>query len=335
MATVPKMLFFHIGWMKQYRGPNDDDPTIGPHRYLQDNKFGAECFNFMPRDGSCYGYVPSGIDLSNLGASRSTNHVDDVVCVWIAKDPDRQARVVVGWYTTARVFGSSNHRIRPSGNKLHGKDIGYRAVAPEVECSLVPVARRTFEIPTRHDEEGGLGQSPVWYGGNAGFREKVWKYIKNWERRKKGKKRRPTSTRRPRGGRNIDPEQRKMIETIAIDIAANFFRSADGGGYRVISKETDNVGWDLEASRSGKATLLIEVKGLSGQKVSVELTPNEYKQMISKKNRDNYVLFVVTDCLGNRPMTHDYRFKGGRWTDADGTVLKLSERIGAICRPAR
>ena len=95
------------------------------------------------------------------------------------------------------------------------------------------------------------------------------------------------------------------------------------------------MGWDIEASGPGRVTLLIEVKGLSGEKVSVELTPNEYKQMTSKRHRDNYVLFVVTNCLGKRPMTYDYRFKDGRWKDADGTALQLRERIGAVCRPTR
>lgn len=321
--------------MKQYRGPKDDDPTIGPHRHLQDNKFGHECFNFLSRDGNCFGYVPRNIDLSNLGASRTADFVDDVVCVWIAKDPERNARVVVGWYLAARVFGSSNHRIQPSGNRLDHQDIGYHAVAPEAGCSLIPVSGRTFEIPTRYDMEGGLGQSTVWYGGNARFRRQVWNYIKSWEGRKSRKKRRSTSSGGARGGRNPDPEQRKKIETIAVDIATEFFRSNDGGAYHVVSKEKDNLGWDIEASRPDGVTLLIEVKGLSGEKISVELTPKEYKQMKSKRHRDNYVLFVVTNCLGKRPMTYDYRFKDGRWKDADGTVLQISERVGAVCRPTR
>ena len=335
MATVPKMIFFHIGWMKQYRGPHDDDPTIGTQGYLQDNKFGHECFNFFPRDGSCYGYVPRGIDLSNLGASRNDDFVDGVVCVWIAKDPERQVRVVVGWYTSSKVFGSSNHSILPSGNKLDRQNIGYHVVAPEAGCSLIPVSRRTFKIPTSKDKPGGLGQSPVWYGINDRFRGSIWEYIKNWEGRKTEKKRRSTSPGSPRGGRNTDPEQRKKIETIAVDTATDFFRSRDGGAYRVVSKEKDNLGWDLEASHPSRTTLLIEVKGLSGEKVYVELTPNEYKQMTSKRHRVNYVLFVVTNCLGKRPMTYDYRFKNGHWEDADGTVLQLSERIAAVCRPTR
>ena len=332
------MIFFHIGWMKQYRGPNEDDPTIGSHSHLKNNKFGHECFNFFSRDGNCFGYVPTkGINLSNLGASRHVDFVDDVVCVWIAKDPERQTRVIVGWYSASRVFGSSNHRIQQSGNKLDHQEIGYHAVAPEAGCSLIPVSRRIFKIPTRYDMKGGLGQSNVWYGGNAKFHRKVWEYIKNCDDRKTGKMRQPTSLGSPRGRRNLDSDQRKKVESIAVEIATEYFRSHEGGAYQVVSKEKDNLGWDIEASRPDRVTLLIEVKGLSGENVSVELTPNEYKQMTSKRYRDNYVLFVVTNCLGKQPMTYEYRFKDGRWEDTDGGVLQLKEliRIGAVCSTTR
>ena len=331
MASVPKMVFFHIGWMKRYQGADDDDPTIGPHRHLQYNKFGHECFNFLPRNGKCYGYVPTGVDISNLGASRGAKFVEDVACVWVAKDPERNARVIVGWYNGSRVFRSS----KPSGNKLDRQDIEYRAAAPEAKCTLIPIPRRTFKIPTRHSPEGGLGQSTVWYGGNARFRRRVWEYIKNWEERKKAKKPRSTSRGNAGGGRNTNPELRKQIETIAVNFAIDYFSSEDGGGYDVVSKENDNLGWDIEASHSDKPTLLVEVKGLSGDRVSVELTPNEYKKMKLKKNRNKYVLFIVTNCLREHPLAHDYRFKNGRWSDVDGTVLKIQERTGAVCRSNR
>ena len=137
MAAVPQLIFFHIGWMKRYGGPVDDDRTIGPHKHLQDNRFGHECFNFFPRGGKYYGYVPSGIDISNnLGASRSARFVDDIVCVWLAKDPERNVRVIVGWYRDARVFRSSDHRAKPSGNELDRHDIEYLAVAAETDCTL-------------------------------------------------------------------------------------------------------------------------------------------------------------------------------------------------------
>lgn len=243
MATVHQMIFFHIGWMKRYHGADDDDPTIGPHRHLRKNKFGHECFNFFSRDSSCYGYVPTGVDISGkLGASRTAKFVDDVYCVWVTKDPERNARVIVGWYKGARVFRSNNHLVKPSGNKLDSQDISYRAIAPEANCTLIPVTRRTFVVPTRNDMDGGLGQSTVWYGGNDSFREEVWEYIEGWETRKTTKKRRSTSPEGNGGRRNADPELRKRIETVAVDIAIAFYRSKEGGEYGVVSREKDNVG---------------------------------------------------------------------------------------------
>ena len=335
MASVPRMIFFHVGWMKLYRGENDDDPTIGPHGWLENNRFGHECYNFFARGDSCYGYVPTqkGIYISkSLGASRDADYVDDVVCVWVAKDPQRKARVIVGWYKSARVFRSSNPEVQPSGNKIDNQDIVYRAVAAAAGCTLIPVSRRTFNIPTRYKMKGGLGQSTVWYGGNDEFRKRVWAYINSWDKRKGSKRGRSKSRGSGGGRRNTDPKLRKEIEERAVNEAVEFFSSDEGGGYKVISRETDNVGWDLEARRPRGEILLIEVKGLSGKDVVVELTPNEYKQMQAKENRDKYVLFVVTDCLGKSPVTHDFRRKGRGWSDADGTRLDIKRRIGAVCR---
>ena len=338
MATVPQMIFFHVGWMKRYQGDNDDDPTIGPHKHLDNNRFGHECYNFFPRRGHCYGYVPTkkGINISRrLGALADAEYVDDVVCIWVAKDPVRKARVIVGWYKAARIFRSNKPKVKPSDNKMGGQDISYRAVAAAAECTLIPISRRTFNIPTRYEMKGGLGQSTVWYGGNDAFHKKVWEYIDSWEERKRPGK--SVSKSRSGGGsrRNIDPELRRTIEQRAVCTAIDFFSSEEGGSYKVKSRERDNVGWDLEAHRSGNEILLIEVKGLSGKDLSVELTPNEYKQMKAPKNRNNYVLFVVTDCLGKSPLTHDFRFKDGGWFDVDGTELDIKERTGALCRSKR
>ena len=66
----------------------------------------------------------------------------------------------------------------------------------------------------------------------------------------------------------------------------------------VNSFEKDNVGWDLEAVKN-KEKLLIEVKGLSGNEVVSELTPNEYAQM--KNNIVNYRICLVTNALDKNP----------------------------------
>jgi hypothetical protein len=49
-------------------------------------------------------------------------------------------------------------------------------------------------------------------------------------------------------------------------------------GWKVDDVSDQNKGWDLEATKGG-ATLYLEVKGLSGSQILVELTPNEFGRM--------------------------------------------------------
>ncbi|MCY3986118.1 MAG: DUF3883 domain-containing protein [Candidatus Dadabacteria bacterium] len=331
MLTTPKMVFFHIAWMQHYCKSDGSDPAIGPHRHLKNNGQAHECFNFLPRNGRCYGYFPGdrGIVISKLGAPKQAKHVDNVVCVWVAEHPEQKMKLIVGWYRNARVYRTRNHEAEPSGNQLNGKDIQYSTVTFEDHCTLVPAPRRTFEIPTR---PGGLGRSNVWYGGNDRFREKVRDYINRWDEQVRLRQGGRIRDRKSGGRRNADPERRKQAETIAVNKAIEFYSSANGGGYEVVSKESEALGWDLEASRPGCATLLIEVKGRSGSELVVELTPNEYSKMTSTEHRSNYVLFVVTDCSREHPVFHQFRFREGSWSDLDGTILKIEERTGAVCR---
>ena len=97
-------------------------------------------------------------------------------------------------------------------------------------------------------------------------------------------------------------------------------------GYIVISKEKDNLGWDLEATNINE-TLLLEVKGLSGSISSIELTPNEYKN--SKDKKTHYKLCIVTDAL-NKPKLEVFSFDlhTNVWTNIFNEILETEERIG-------
>ena len=97
--------------------------------------------------------------------------------------------------------------------------------------------------------------------------------------------------------RQPDPFLRKKVEDIAVEETTRYFTSE---GYVVDSVEKDNVGWDLEAVH-GKVKLRLEVKGLSGPDICVELTPNEYAKM--QEYCDSYQLCVVTSALTNPQLT--------------------------------
>ncbi len=75
-----------------------------------------------------------------------------------------------------------------------------------------------------------------------------------------------------------------LVEKAAIQTVRAFYEQA---GYAVDDVQKDNMGWDLEA-RNENDELFIEVKGLSGEQLVVEVTPNEYKML--RRHRRKYRL---------------------------------------------
>lgn len=319
------IVFVNIGWMVSYRG-GADDPTLGGHGYLKSHTLGHEAWTFLPTGGRVYGYVPgsSNINLKRLGASSSAPSVDAVTVVWIAKSPRDKKTYVVGWYRDATVFRADNIRLIARAEE---GDVAYQISAPHKRAKLLPPDQRTLRVPTAKGE-GNLGQHPVWYG-NPEFVQRVRAYLMNdgVEPSKPG----PQPTRMPR---QPDPELRKKIELAAVRHAADHYRSAEGGARTVESVERDNEGWDLNVI-GADGVLRVEVKGLSGTILCVELTPNEYKQMRSAAHRVQYVVYVVTEALTN-PVAHVFYYnaeasKGGShvWSTHDGRALAIEALIGA------
>ncbi|MBZ9892300.1 DUF3883 domain-containing protein [Mesorhizobium sp. BR1-1-3] len=332
-AAVPPMIFFNVGWMKRYSGMADDDLTLGRHAYLRDHSHGHESFNFLPSRGKVYGYQPKGTRLSikKLGAAPKATSISNVLVVWLATHPTSKQVLVVGWYRDATVFRERVPRV-PRGVDF---EITYSAVADASKAVLLPEIARTFRAPTHHDMKGGLGQSPVWYGATDAFRKRVWSHVQSVD---KNRSKKPTKS-KARSPRNFDPELRRKIEKAAVDHATAFFESDDGGRYDVISVEPYGRGWDLEATR-GNETLLIEVKGLGRDGDICELTPNEYSKARDAKHRQEYVIYIVNECLSDRPMASIFRYtskafwetEDGRRlsvTPLEGARLKVIERVGA------
>jgi hypothetical protein len=183
-------------------------------------------------------------------------------------------------------------------------------------------------MPTRN-EPNHPGQSPVWYGGTDEFRRSVLDYISE-----EG----VIQPKSPKGktGWQVDPEKRKMIEVAAVKHAAEYFRSPEGGNRTVTSVEKDGVGWDLNVEAPTGEILKVEVKGLSGSQVAVELTPNEYTQMCSKEHRSQYVIYIVTQAGSNDAKSHVFYYneearsaKNLVWTTEAEQTLVIEERTGA------
>ena len=80
----------------------------------------------------------------------------------------------------------------------------------------------------------------------------------------------------------------------------------------------------------------IEVKGLSGKDLVVELTPNEYAKMRSPGHRMDYIIYVVPEALSPKPRAHIFRHDAilskGRhlvWVNDVGQALRIQEIVGA------
>ncbi len=100
-------------------------------------------------------------------------------------------------------------------------------------------------------------------------------------------------------------------------------------GYRVDSVEEDNLGWDLDAV-SGKRKLKLEVKGLSGSQIAVDLTPNKYAAM--HKHRDSYRVCVVTGAFAAPCLAiFAYSPDSGQWESPDRRGLRIQEIVAARC----
>lgn len=278
------ILFCNVGWMEKYQGLRSGDQITGGGAYVTKEGRGHEVCNFCPDKETLYGYVQTPgkqIDIDRIGAS-NTDSIDGVTIVWTAGPPSG-GTVIVGWYKDATVFRNyQKFGKAPPAQSQNGID-GYWINAPFSKATLLPVDSRVFEIP--RGVKGGIGQSNVWYADSpesANLVEKVRALIEAG-----GK----TAVRKTSRKNAQDQEKKAKVEKAAIRACCTHFENL---GYEVVSVEKDNVGWDLVA-KSGRSSLRIEVKGLSGTAFSIELTPNEYNAFTQQAT--DYRLAVVVSAL--------------------------------------
>lgn len=279
------LIFCNVGWMEHYQGLKHGDQIVGGGSYVKEEGRGHEICNFAPSRSILYGYVQSPgaqIDIERIGASADDKSINGVTVIWTAKRPTG-GTAVVGWFKNATIFREYQKFPKaPIIQQQNGID-GYWISAPLDQANLLPVDERTLEIPRQ--VKGGMGQANIWYADgpeSAPIVQRVLALI--------GGKRAKSVALKGRKGKQ-DQERKAAIEKSAIRSCCEHF---EGLGYTVESVEKDNLGWDLVAS-SGKTSLRVEVKGLSGSVFSVELTPNEFK--VFDEQADAYRLAVVTNAL--------------------------------------
>ena len=326
--NVP-MIFFNIGWMIHYRGETDADSLKGEFKYIQENKTGHEQWNFLPKDGFLYGFVPImrnkatrksvNININRIGAKSTDEYLEGVDVVFFSRNPEDGNTYIVGWYSNATLYRQA---CEQPGGRVSGKSVGYVAKTKASNGFCVPQSRRTFVIPQAHQIKGGYGQNPIWYGDIIpNLKEEVRKYISSFNTEKK-------SIVAPK---QINLEAKLLVEQNAINAVRTYYQEL---GFDVESVEKDNCGWDLTATHPNGTKRLIEVKGLSGQQISVQITPNEYKTL--KECHRDYILAVCTDALVS-PELHIFMIRKQadgvfKACDDDGNVLEFMESVSAVAQ---
>jgi len=326
------IVMVNISWMRHYAGASAADPCIGGFAYVKENDDGHEAWNFTPWRGRVYGHIPGDgrIRIKNLGATADQDRVDGVTVVWMARHPQTRKLMVVGWFRNATIHRDTDTRCIPRP--------GYGRIKCQIEAdprdaTLIPENSRHF-APWLGPRERGPGRNAIWYGGTNAARNRILRYVQAGGQvlqrpAAKAAKRKPTNG---RGARQPDTEKRQRVENAAMDHAMAYYRSPAGGSRHAVDVSAKDKGWDIEATIPGtRDTLHVEVKGLSGNQLSVELTPNEFDKMT--RHFRTFVIYVVTDALGKQPHARRFRCYRSRtkraWRDESGQALKITKRIGA------
>jgi len=319
------MIFLNVSWMSKYQGLSGDTIS-GGFGYVAAHGYGSEIFNFKPYKGKMYGFARAphnSIRLEKLGAVKSAASVNGVLVVWVAKSK------IIGWYKNATVFRHAQLPPKGAGRVFKRHKIKFNVVAKKQDCTLLDPDSRLLAVPRAKKRAHAMGRY-LWYAegqSNRMFRERVQRYIANrglWKTQKH-------SIQGSGMAHQRDPLKRERVERSAILLTTEHFEKL---GYTVNSVEADNVGWDLNASHDGtKSFLRLEVKGLSGKNVIVELTPQEYQMML--KHKDSYRICVGTRCLENDHKSlrvFAFHEGSGSWRDSDDLLLRVEERKSARLR---
>jgi hypothetical protein len=118
----------------------------------------------------------------------------------------------------------------------------------------------------------------------------------------------------------------------AVEAAAiAFVRSRLGEEKR--DRQKDNCGWDFEYARAGKS-VCVEVKGLSGAALGVELSPNEYAAMKRAMNKrfseGEYRLAIVCNSLTAPELFLFAHASGTDWRcELTSKHISVTERVAA------
>jgi len=180
------------------------------------------------------------------------------------------------------------------------------------DCHLVPVDQRTFFIPAH--KSGWPGISSAFFASDILSKTDLAKVVAYVEGRPSQGFFDPDETPPPSPPDDDwptpDPELRAKVERASVGVVGAYYRKE---GFTVRSVEKENLGWDLNVTKSGRL-FCVEVKGRAGRG-AVELTPNEYAAMRDKKMRLSYRLAIVQGALSDSPTLRLFAYQpvSDRW----------------------
>ena len=182
-----RILFCKISSMKYYKGACAKDQPLFGGKFVEENGYGHEEFNFLPIEMEesgvleCVGFVEPKSNrgtrntfhiekLEGCEALRREPFVDDVLVVWCAKR-DRGDVTVVGWYKHATVWRDLQDWTIMFENGVE-EERCYNIRANADCCTLLPEGERNravWSVPSaKYTKSYGFGQSMVWYPTEPG-----------------------------------------------------------------------------------------------------------------------------------------------------------------------
>jgi hypothetical protein len=303
---MPKILWVKFGWSDFYRG----GPLDGNFSSIANGERGHEAWNFLrQKDGTYYCYTPP------QGAYRATPTSLEptgwkVIC--LAKNPKQVGIHIVGWYEDAVLEGRFMRRpdAFDPGLAAPGDEEFLYSIRAQT-AYLVPPELRTE--PFKHPSIR-MGKYSFLTGPNvtqSANKLEVLAILENQLQRLAGIAVENPDTKSapdlesdetdPLAGFGT-PEHRKAVEENAVRAAK---KALEVLGYKCQSRESENVGFDLEAvSLRDRSVLHVEVKGTSGNAPRLFMTANEH----GYRKAPQWRLAMVTEALST-PVVRIYTLR--------------------------
>lgn len=165
-----RVVFINLTEMDDYNGLEAN--LKGGGRFVEQNGYGHEVFNFRHDNGKCYGYTPPYGKINLPRISNTINHdalgdyIDDVFVVFTCSR-ESEGRIVCGFYQHARVYAEpvnddrSTRVIEINGQSVFAE---YNIVCNVENAILIDRNDRVKQLPHSTRNNGvGHGQKSVWY----------------------------------------------------------------------------------------------------------------------------------------------------------------------------